>query len=298
MFISFQFWMLLALGSGIGSLAVDAMRKSILITSSDHEWVVMFRLFSYVLPFVFVWWLISGKQYSVSNIPLFGIALIVGIICEIIAQRHYQIAVKAMPLSVCRPMMEMTMIVMIPLSYILLKMPINLHSFGAIIVFLIGIFVINSEGEGSWVENILKSLRNENIRSIGWVVLFWSMTTVLQKVCLQYTNPPFFTLCLSIGLLLGMIPLLYRNGITVRDIVGSRFDGRYLVSGLVTATMAGLQFSALSYPGAHPSVVIILKRASQLAFMVIDQRVFRIRITFTRVLGNLLAFAGIVLIAL
>lgn len=289
--------MFLALVSGISGVAVDVLRKSILTTSSDHEWVVMFRLFVCVLPFVLIWWILTGMHHSVKNVPIFCIALGVGIVCEIIAQWHYQVAVKALPLSVCRPMMEMTMIGMIPLSYLFLNMPINLHSFGAIAVFLLGIFVINSEGEGSWMQNIIQSFKQKESGSIAWVIVFWSMTTVLQKVCLQYTDAPFFTLCLSIGLILGMIPMLYRNGISMREALKNSLDKRYILCGLLTAAMAGLQFTALSYPSAHPSIVIVLKRTAQLLYVVADKLKFRTHITKTRVIGNLLAFAGIIMIA-
>lgn len=298
MFISVQFWMLLALGSGLCGIAVDVLRKSILTTSVDNQLVIMFRFFACAVPFAVIWWLIAGRDSSVSNPIIFWCALLVGIVCEIIAQRHYQIAVKALPLAVCRPMMEMTMIVMIPLSYLLLKMPINLHSLGAILIFLCGILIINSEGEASWIQNIWQRLRSTEMRSIGFVVLFWSMTTVLQKVCLVYTNPAFFTLCLLLGLIIGIVPLLCINSISWKEVVGKELDIRYLVGGALSTLMAGLQFTSLSHPDAHPSIVIVLKRTAQLLYVFIDQSFFQTRITFARVLGNLLAFAGVVVIAL
>ena len=288
-------WILLAFCSGIFGIAVDGLRKQILITSSSDGWSILFRTFIYVLPCAVLWWLTTDAKIAVSNVPLFTLGLVVGVICELIAQWHFQLAIKELPLSFCRPLMEMTVIVMIPLSFIFLHMPLRLDVTGGIIVFILGVCVMSTEGTEEWMSNIQQSFRIPEIKSIGFVVIFWSLTTVLQKFCMQYASPQVFTLFLALGLVVGTYAILHRNHVSLKNAIGT-FDWRYFFSGVFTTIMAGMQFSALSSPSAHPSIVIVLKRIAQFFYLLVDKKAFNLAITPQRVIGNVLIFAGIAII--
>ena len=297
MFLISDLWVLLALASGIVGVTVDTLRKQILTTSTSDGWVVIFRTFLYVVPCAFLWWLTTDARINVVHWPFFICGLIACVLCEVIAQWHFQRAIKELPLSFCRPLMEMTVIVMIPLSALLLHMPLQLEMISAIALFMVGAVIIQSDGANAWLKNIAISIKQPAVKSIGYVVMFWSMTTVLQKLCLQYASPQFFTLCIAIGLVIGVYAILRKSGIGFADACGGVFEPRYCIVGACMTLGIGLQYSALASLSAHPSSVVILKRTAQFLYMLVDKKAFALAITPARILGNVLIFLGVLLIA-
>ncbi len=228
---------------------------------------------------------------------LFGwLALLVPI--EIYAMRLYMRAIRDCPLSHTLPYLAFTPVFGALTGWILLDEQVSGHGLAGILLVLAGAWLLNlrrsSDGRLRVFEPLC-ALRNEaGPRTMLFVAALYSLTVVMGKAALSYTDPTFFGAFYFV--LLGVVGL--GQAVMRRDpplAVLTRRPLPHLALGLAMTIMVVAHFAAIAMVEA--AYMIAVKRTSLLFGILYGALLFNERGLPKHLLAGGLMVAGVALLA-
>lgn len=256
---------------------------------------------------------------ATASVPLFGAAVVFGGPVEVqaaywwpalgsaalnvVANLAFLEAVRISPLSVTVPLLSLTPVFTALLGFGLLGERLGLLQIVGIVLVVIGAFWLNvgmTRGDEAGTER--RSLARSFLSQPGaWMMagtaLLLSLTIPLDKLAVQYANPPFHGLILTAGIALGtLIVLAVQN--RWRELAGLRRGWLPFLLALASSTLAlGFQLVALKY--VFVSLIETLKRGiGNLLAVLLGRAVFHEPLTPGKLGAALLMAAGVALILL
>jgi len=131
---------------------------------------------------------------------------------------------------------------------------------------------------------------NKGAKLMIFVSIFWSITPVIDKICLKYTPINYHGLIQSLGMLLALIT------ISVKEIKTLNFPlkstGLIIITLLIGTTATILQFYSI-LENYVPIMESIKRTIGQVCALIFGYIIFQERITIQKVVGVLIISIGI-----
>lgn len=260
---------------------------------------------------------------ATASVPLFGAAVFFGgpvdvqdaywwpalgsVALNVVANLTFLEAVRISPLSVTVPLLSLTPVFTALLGFGLLGERLGPLQIAGIVLVVIGAFWLNvgmtagtTQGEEPGTER--RSLARSFLSQPGaWMMagtaLLLSLTIPLDKLAVNYANPPFHGLILTAGIAFGtLIVLAVQN--RWGELAGLRRGWVPFLLALASSTLAlGFQLVALKF--VFVSLIETLKRGiGNLLAVILGRAVFHEPLTPGKVGAALLMAAGVALILL
>jgi len=207
-------------------------------------------------------------------------------------------ALQISPLSLTVPFLSFTPVFLILTSWIMLRELPNVYGVAGIILVAIGAFLLNAEKISHGILAPFKAIKTEKGSLYVLIVAaIWSITSNLDKICLQHSSPFFYLLMINLIISVFLTILLwlkYKNGL--RDEINSNFKPFLLLGFNVGfATL----FQMLAVQRILVSYTIAIKRAGLvLGGIIFGWLFFKEEKIRYRLIGGLVMVIGILLIIL
>lgn len=262
---------------------------------------------------------------ATASVPLFGAAVAFGgpvdvqaaywwpalgsVALNVVANLAFLEAVRISPLSVTVPLLSLTPVFTALLGFGLLGERLGALQIAGIVLVVIGAFWLNigmtggmtagaAPGGGGERRSLARSfLSQPGAWMMAGTALLLSLTIPLDKLAVNYANPPFHGLILTAGIALGtLIVLAVQN--RWGELAGLRRGWLPFLLALASSTLAlGFQLVALKY--VFVSLIETLKRGiGNLLAVILGRAVFHEPLTPGKVGAALLMAAGVALILL
>lgn len=217
---------------------------------------------------------------------------------EILAMWLYMQAIRQSPLSLTLPYLAFTPVFNTLTAYLLLGETVTLQGFSGIALVVCGVWLLNLDsarnGHGLDLFAPFRAiLREPGSRRMLMVALLYSLTSVLGKGALQYTEPGFFGPFYFV--LLGLVTALLfglRNHNPFR--VLTRHPWAHLGVGVFMAVMVVTHFYAIEH--VEVAYMIAVKRTSLLFGMLYGAWLFAETGLVKNLVAGVLMILGILLI--
>ena len=217
---------------------------------------------------------------------------------EILAMWLYMQAIRQSPLSLTLPYLAFTPVFNMLTAYLLLGETVTLQGFTGIALIVCGAWLLNLESarndRGLDVFGPFRAiLRERGSRLMLIVALLYSLTSVLGKGALQYTEPGFFGPFYFV--LLGLVTILLFSLRNARPLqVLTRHPWAHLGVGLFMALMVLTHFYAIAH--VEVAYMIAVKRTSLLFGMLYGAWLFAETGLAKNLVAGMLMILGILLI--
>lgn len=218
-----------------------------------------------------------------------------GIVGNFFAFTLYYRALRKSDISIVMPLVSLSPLFMLVTSRVMLGEVPNRWGYLAIILIVIGAYVLGCSKDRSSLTAPLRALwRDAGARTALGVSIIWSVTSNLDKRCVLASDP--FTYLLLFGMTMTVLHLpvvfLRDRGRSYRD---RSAGGDLILLGALDAAMVTCQMSALIYLPAP--YVIAIKRSGLLVGILVGflrgEREMKWRIS-----GGILVLIGVVMIVL
>ncbi len=284
----------IGVGLGLASACIESVGQVLAKKLSNRDpFVVSLMRFLPSVPFIALL-IFCVSEWALPPLPYW---LLVGAVIaplEILLSYLFVRSVAEAPLSVVAPLFAFSSIFLIPLGYVVLGEQPSMLGAGGVLLILGGTFFLSLEKGGTFGSNIVSILKNKGCFYALLAALLAACLVILSKYAFRYVSPlhsAFYT-TLLMSLYLMVIVYLRRN----KAVVG--MSVRPLELGAIGFVQAGVivtHFIGLSY---LPAVYFIsLKRFSMVASVVSGRIFFGEKQLGMRLMGSVLMFFGVVLIA-
>lgn len=221
------------------------------------------------LPLYLIWTALDGRATVASGYWLPGI---IDVACNLVAQVLFVSAVRASPLSRTIPMLSFTPVFAVGTGALILGElpgPLQVVGIGGVVL---GAMLLQLErGDLGALGRFLRAwAREPGVPMMLGVASLWSVTMVLDKLCLRYAAVPMHALLHVSGMCLGLLTLLALRGQTSKMAAAQAHWRPYLASIVVVGVATASQLLAVQV--VLVSVVEAVKRATGLAAAVVNGR--------------------------
>lgn len=284
-------WIISAFGSGAIESAVNAFSKKVL-HARDGVVPVIFLKFAVALPIYVLMWIVIDAYALPSSWQDFGGILAILIAAEIGGQYYFHKALIHCPLTIITPLLALIPVLMIPFAWLFLgEVPSLMGAFGIAII-AVSVALVGYEMAAQKKNPSQRGLFN----GIGYLLgccLFWSITSVLQKPAAQLSSPAFLGMMYfgGVAFFLACVPHTVSSCLSL---VREKSLHRSLLPLFFYAPVGYLQYLALTF--AHPSYVMSVKSSARLLNIFWDRRLFKEKMTLTRIASNILSIIGIIVL--
>lgn len=282
-------WIILSVLSGLGDAIIFALMKKLKGVNSS---IVVWVLYAFAIPFLLVFLYFSFPENISNNlywiIPLNSILLLIS---------SYMLleALQASKISVSLPMLSLTPLFLVLLSYIILKEIPSAWGFVGILLIVVGAYIINIKNGKGFFEPFAALFKIKGSLYVIVVSFIWSITATLYKKGIIESNPVYFTSMTYLFTSAIMLPFLFFN-----------FRGKLtelrqnikmlLFLGAASAFMTLLSSYAMLFTLA--SYVISIKRSSLIFSIFIGYFYFKEKNIKNALIGTVIMLIGGVLITL
>lgn len=282
-------WIILSVLSGLGDAIIFALMKKLKGISSS---IVVWVHYALALPFLFVLMYFSFPEKTGSNlywiIPLNSILLLIS---------SYMLlkALQISKMSVSLPMLSLTPLFLVLLSYLILKEIPSAWGFVGILLIVIGAYAINIKNGKGFFEPFAALFKIKGSFYVIVVSFIWSITASLYKKGIIESNPVYFTSMTYLFTSAIMLPFLFYD-------CRSKFSELrqniklLLFLGAASAFMTVLSSYAMLY--TITSYVISIKRSSLIFSIFIGYFYFNEKNIKNSIIGTATMIAGGILITL
>lgn len=286
-------WILLTLGNGVAQTLANVFTKKAAISENDRGIIISRYAFG-ALIFLLLW-IFQGASMGISNPALFIAVIAILVSAEILSQIFFLQALKRTAISILMPFESFTPLFMLPLGYLFLNELPSRWGFIGVVMIVVGILILSVENSGQKIKISADVLKDAGVRFMLCTVTFWAITSTLQKTGVKLAGVSFFGLC-YIG---GVFLVLFLYHLTRRDSIGHVFGLGKIVNdftaiGFWSGVVYITQFIAVGL--THPAYVIALKRVTGPLYLFWDKKFFGEKIDVWRIAGNILAFAGAIVL--
>ncbi len=287
-------WLPLTLLCAFSVASADAVTKKTLTGYSVRELVlVRFGATALVcLP------ILALQTWPVLPMPFWaGLALLLPL--EILAMGFYMLAIRDHPLSLTLPYLAFTPVFTTLTGFLILGEQVSLQGFLGILLVVAGAYLLNrpyapKEPQGRWWAPFAAMMEERGSRLMLSVAGLYSLTSVIGKGMLKYTEPsffgPFYFVVLGFATL---VVFSLQSPSSIR--VLWRRPGWHLALGLIMAVMVVTHFLAMSK--VEVAYMIAVKRTSLLFGMVYGALLFQERQLVQRLMAGSIMVAGVFLVA-
>lgn len=214
---------------------------------------------------------------------------------EITAMILYIKALSRYDLSMTAPLLSLTPLFLLVTGSVFLGETLTLTGIAGVLIVLLGIYVMNISHLREGMLAPFKSLlKNEGAVLVIIVALIYAVTSTMGKKVVTLTGSSFFSFWYLFLLSFALIPVMCWKGESPFQIF------RNFRINLLIGTLVGLAtytiFTAYNY--APIAYVIAVKRTSIILSVLLGRILFQEQFFGQRVIGAIIAFAGIVLILL
>ncbi len=279
-------WILYSLLSALGWATSDAFSKKALSEEHVPHLFLLWSRFVFSIPFVLPFLFFTHIPHLSTKffyLHLFWLPL------EISAIYIYLKAIKTSPISLCLPFLSLTPFFLLFTGYILLgEKPAPSATLGILFI-VIGSYVMNINLKEKGILEPVKAIFTEKgTRLIIIVAFLYSLTSIIGKKLVLYSNPFFFsiyyTIVMSIATLPSGISSFKRAKVTLSVVLSGAFYGMMIL------------FHMLAIKTAFVSYMIGLKRLSGVFSVIYGYAMFNERHIKPRLLGAILMVIGAILI--
>ena len=283
-------WIVLSVLSGIVGTGVGVSSRYIALHRTHDSRTVVFAQFFYSTAFYvpFAVHAVVVRGVSMPAETPWGLFLFL-ILIEAVSQLCMYQAIKRAPLSYVIPFLSFIPAVLLVVAYAVFGSVPSVGGIAGVLVVVIGIAF------SSYCP--VSVLRPGRVWFFAFAsVLLWSATTTIQRIFVGFLDPALFGAvyfggtAVALGLYHGV------SGISSAKIFDRATILFFCVMGFSLTGTSILQFFALQ--SANPAYVIALKMSMGIAYLVWDPLFFREKLTRRRVLGNVLAIGGGVMVVL
>lgn len=254
-------WFALAVVCAIAVASADAFTKKYFQGNSAYEIVIVrFGLTGLLLLPLLI------AQPHPDLQPAFWWLLVIMVPCELLAMFFYMKAIRDYPLSLTLPFLAFTPVIITITAFALLGETITLAGLAGILLVVAGSYVLHiQQADGrqinTWLQPFRAIITNRGSQLMLLVAALYSITAVLGKAALEYTEPMFFASFYFVLLGLATLLLLPVLGARSVRVVGTKPFSSLLVAGFM-AVMIVTHFMALDQ--VETAYMITVKRTSLL----------------------------------
>ena len=237
----------------------------------------------------FVWTLYEKNFYFSYNYVLPGIILI---FISVISAIFFLKSILHSDLSLTIPLLSLTPIFSSLFSLLFLNEKLLLTQYFGILSIVLGTLTLYTKELtlNSFFRSFMIIKENKGAKLMVIVSIFWSVTPVIDKICLKYTPINYHGLIQSLGMLLAIIT------ISVKEIKTLNFPlkstGLIIITLLIGTTATILQFYSI-LENYVPIMESIKRTIGQVCALIFGYIIFKERITIQKVVGVLILSIGI-----
>ena len=237
----------------------------------------------------FVWTLYEKNFYFSYNYVLPGIILIV---ISVISAIFFLKSILHSDLSLTIPLLSLTPLFSSLFSLLFLNEKLLLTQYFGILSIVLGTLTLytNELTLNSFFRSFMIIRENKGAKLMILVSIFWSVTPVIDKICLKYTPINYHGLIQSLGMLLALI------SISVKEIKTLNFPLRssslIIITLLIGTTATILQFYSI-LENYVPIMESIKRTIGQVCAVIFGYIIFKEKITIQKVVGVLILSIGI-----
>ena len=228
---------------------------------------------------------------------VFWIAFSIRIVLDMAALILYMNSLKLAPLSLSQPMLAFSPIIILISSYFINGELPSSTGIGAIILILLGSYLLNFDRQSKNLWSPFKALtQNRGALMMFGVAVIWGINSSIHKLAINHSNPWFYGGFGALALAILFTPLAYFSS-------PKQFMSIFTKAGLKTLVPIGLldgmailpQWVAFSM--TYAAYVIAVKRLSILFSSILGWYIFKENIK-NRLLPILLMVVGVLILAL
>ena len=267
--------------------AFDLTRKLSLQKISSVSLLLIFTLGQTL---IFGSWVFYEDPFlNVKNYVIPGLALI---IISLFSALLFLKAIKQSDLSLTIPLLSLSPLFSSLFSLIFLNEKLSYFQYIGVFLIIFGTLILYSKR--ITLGEILKSFKvlinNRSARLMFVVSLIWSLTPVLDKLCLKNSSINIHGFIQSFGLVILLISLLKREK---HEIIGLKKNWKLILITTFTGILATvLQFYAILF-NYVPIMEAIKRSVGQLSSVVFGKIFFKEKITKPKILGVIVLSFGV-----
>ncbi len=289
-----MYWFLLSLMCAFFSASQAAYGKKLAMRGQHMliAWVVFF----FSTPF-FGAYLIFKKVPFPEISPRFLLLLLAVVLLNILANTLYFKALKVGQLSRDLPLLSLSPIFMMLTTYLMVGQKITPLGAVAIVVMVIGSFVLQRENGSSIKVMALALWRVAGTRLMLMVALIWSISANMDKLCINEVGSLWYPFLFSLSFGIVFLPLLLYKKVPIWSETRIYWK-QFLMLGLINALAILPQMLAVEV-APHVAYVVSIKRGGYLLFGIIFGAVFfKERNLGWRIFGAAWIIVGLVILSL
>jgi drug/metabolite transporter (DMT)-like permease len=282
----------LSLGCGLAYSASDYFRKSATADCSTN--MVLFYFIAGQLPILITWAWLSGDTRVASSYWLPGIA---DVVIGLLANAMFIFAVKRSPLSLMIPLLALVPVVTAITSALALQELLSPSQMVGTVLIVLGLMVLyNPPGYGLNLFATWRAFRKEpGVGPMMITVVGWSVTAVLDKLCLQATSLPMHAM-IQVGSICALTGVWIVMTTGVAGLIPPK-RARWTLVGAALAATAGYTLQLASYQATLLAIAEGLKRVTSiLSSLVVGRLMFNEPLNASKVVGIGILIIGVPLI--
>lgn len=237
----------------------------------------------------FLWTSFEKNFYFSNNYILPGIVLI---IISIVSAIFFLKSILHSDLSLTIPLLSLTPIFSSLFSLLFLDEKLLLSQYFGILSIVFGTLILYTKELtlNSFFGSFIIIRENKGAKLMILVSIFWSITPIIDKICLRYTPVNYHGLIQSIGMLLGLILISFKEIKNLNFPLKS--SGLILITLLIGTTATILQFYSI-LENFVPIMESIKRTIGQVCALIFGYMIFKEKINLQKVFGVLILSIGI-----
>jgi len=283
-------WLIFALGSAFFFASSNILAKKILQRANIFDMMfvesaLMVLISLFFLPFI---------DLTISPFMLFliFIASVLGFLGAFLLNKAY----KSCEISTVAPLLNLNPVIIITLSYIILKEVVNIYQMGGIALILVGGYLITLKDIKRVFQPFTALSKKFYLIVLGTLV-FWSFVPIIDKVILRDVSPYTLLFYSFVVHFLIQLPVVFRRGTQILSFAGSQ---KKLIGFITFASLGShlLVVLALAVPGSFVSLIMPVRRMSTLLIIIFGGNHFKEKNLFAKTIASLTMLAGLFVIGL
>ena len=251
---------------------------------------ILLSFFMIVQVIIFFSWVLFEKNFYFSNNYILpGVILIV---ISVISAIFFLKSILHSDLSLTIPLLSLTPIFSSLFSLLFLNEKLLFSQYFGIVSIVLGTLILytNELDLNSFFRSFTIIRENKGARLMILVSIFWSITPVIDKICLEYTPINYHGLIQSTGMLLALVSISFKEIKTITFPLKS--TGLILITLLIGTTATILQFYSI-LENYVPIMEAIKRTIGQVCAVIFGYIIFKEKINIQKIIGVFILSIGI-----
>ena len=251
---------------------------------------ILLSYFMIIQVLIFFFWTLFEKNFYFSNNYILpGIILVV---ISVVSAIFFLKSILHSDLSLTIPLLSLTPLFSSLFSLLFLNEKLLFAQYLGILSIVLGTLVLYTKELTlrSFFRSFLIIRENKGARLMIFVSIFWSITPIFDKICLEYTPINYHGLIQSIGMFLALI------SISIKEIKTANFpiksSGLILITLLIGTTATILQFYSI-IENYVPVMEAVKRTIGQVCAVIFGYIIFKEKINIQKIIGVFILSIGI-----